>query len=314
MMELLESLLPEGRQSAQQSRKLNAGSRTATAELDFEKNGRSAHVEVVLNKYPIPVPAMLSQCPDTAYYPYSKCTSTRMPGGSTLVQDRTTKNKQHPADAEMQTVRFTDRHGSQVFVSQTSNGAEKRFAQAKSQMPLTRRQLSDIATSSAWQRVFATMPAAPSAPPVNMIARMTGRRIANHIEELLPANFHVTQAGGSLGFGHLVVDDGQGKSLVSVNVQRWKTGDAEIVSSFKTADTLPDGTRIKYKKGPLEKGSKGTVAWSVDTFHRDGLRIFVSAINASAYPLPPTRPRPALDMQQLRSIAISAVWQGVDSK
>ncbi|MFD5575122.1 hypothetical protein [Streptomyces cadmiisoli] len=176
-------------------------------------------------------------------------------------------------------------------------------------LPLTLKQLTAVATSAKWKPVLNAVPKPPAGPSGGW--QPTGMDISRMLGQLLPANLDRAQPGGTDGFGHLVVDDGHGKSLVAVNVQRWKPDDKSMAKLFEKAETLSDGTLLSIRKKPVNQGHKGTVEWTADTYREDGIRIVVSALNASAYPLAPTRRDPALTTTELRKIALDPAWQGV---
>ncbi|MGW2938638.1 hypothetical protein ACWDA7_44310 [Streptomyces sp. NPDC001156] len=46
-----------------------------------------------------------------------------------------------------------------------------------------------------------------------------------------------------------------------------------------------------------------------DTFRKDGLRVEISAVNAGAYLLAASRNEPALNIGQLKQMALSTAWQ-----
>ncbi|MET7316063.1 MULTISPECIES: hypothetical protein [Streptomyces] len=109
------------------------------------------------------------------------------------------------------------------------------------------------------------------------------------------------------GFGHVVVDDGKGTSLVQVNMQ---TGmdDARGELFDSDSELLPDGTLVAVHKEPGEKGGKGIVMWTVDTMTPDGRRVVVSAFTSGSQEAAATRTSPALTIAQLRQIALSPQW------
>jgi hypothetical protein len=307
-MRLLESLLPKGKVSVQQGQGGSGRSvPPPSAELVFEQGGRAAKVTVALNRYSAPAPAMFLQCPDTAYHPYSRCTRTKLPGGARLVSDRSPKDDSKPSGAEVLTALVTYADGAQVSVS--AAGPDEKQAVRNISLPLTHAQVTAIATSAEWKPVLSALPVPPASPRTGTSPRMTGQQISRVIKDLLPAGLHPGQQGGSEGFGHVVVDDGHGRSLVAANVQRWKPDDSAMTKLFRKADTLPDGTRISIRKGPASHGGKGTAEWSVDTLHKDGLRVVISALNAGAYPLPASRSEPALTIRQLQQIALDTAWE-----
>lgn len=124
---------------------------------------------------------------------------------------------------------------------------------------------------------------------------------------LLPEGLSVggkTDTGGE--FASVVVDDGEGRSLVQINVQRDMRGAAGDL--YGEATTLPDGTLLATSKKSGEKGGSGVVWWSADTMRPDGLRVVVSAFNSGEQSAPATRPEPALTMDQLTALATSPEW------
>ncbi|MEU0098964.1 hypothetical protein [Streptomyces sp. NPDC006267] len=124
---------------------------------------------------------------------------------------------------------------------------------------------------------------------------------------LLPERLPVVEKTDSGGeFASVVVDDGEGRSLVQINVQpgmRDTVGDL-----YGEATTLPDGTLLATSKTPGEKGGAGVLWWSADTMRPDGMRVVVSAFNSGAQSTPATRPEPALTMDQLTALATSPEW------
>ncbi|MEU9929844.1 hypothetical protein [Streptomyces anulatus] len=124
---------------------------------------------------------------------------------------------------------------------------------------------------------------------------------------LLPDGLSVgeeTDTGGE--FASVVVDDGEGRSLVQINVQADMRDVADDL--YGEATTLPDGTLLATSKEPGEKGGAGVVQWSADTMRPDGMRVVVSAFNSGAQSTPATRPEPALTMDRLVALATSPEW------
>ncbi|WP_329536891.1 hypothetical protein OG568_50745 (plasmid) [Streptomyces sp. NBC_01450] len=309
MVRLLEASLPQGKTSGQRGEGVSTKPGTLpSAELVFQRGGRSAHVQVMLGRIPVPLPAEVSQCPDTAVHPYSRCTITTLPDGATLVQDQSPHQEKNPSGGKVLTARLIFDDGRQILVSQVADPQAKADS-AVTALPLTLKQLTAVATSSTWEPVLNTVPTPPAGGSGGW--QPTGKEISLVLEQLLPAGISHAQPGGTEGFGHLVVDDGHGKSLVAVNVQRWKPSDDGMAKLFAKGETLPDGTRLSIRKNPANRGDKGTIEWTVDTFRKDGIRIVVSALNAPAYALAPTRPDPALDIAELKKIALDPAWQRV---
>ncbi|GAB2443621.1 sigma factor [Streptomyces incanus] len=107
-------------------------------------------------------------------------------------------------------------------------------------------------------------------------------------------------------YAYLVVDDGEGKSFVQLNVQHRSLDDADRL--YGSAEMLDDGTRVATQQGPGEKGAVGVVMWTVDTLRADGMRVVISAFNTGAQHEDATRDAPALSMKELRKITLSSRW------
>lgn len=185
----------------------------------FTRGGRAARLTVTVNRYPLPVPEQFSTCPDSAYHPYSHCTQARLSDGALLTQDRSPVDEKRPSGADVLTTLLTHKDGAKVFVSQAP-GATGGPTAGESPLPLTAKDLAAIAGSPARKPVLSAAPVPRTAPPgTSLVPRMTGRQITDTIADLLPPALRTAQQDGSLGFGHLTVDDGRGESLIAVNVQ-----------------------------------------------------------------------------------------------
>jgi hypothetical protein len=308
MVHLLKTLLPEGKISGAQGSGARRGE-APSAELLFGDGARAVNVKVRLNRFPVPVPAQVSECPDTAYHPYSRCTTDMLPGGGRLVLDRSPESEDEPDGPQQYTTLVTYRDGRQVAVSEAGN-PRGRPATTDAPLRLSPKRLAAVATSEAWRPALAALRAPRvSSPQVDSVSRMTGAQISGLVTRLLPAGLHVTRKGGQSGFGHVVADDGQGGSLIAVNVQRWKTDDPSMKELFADADILPDGTRVNVTKAAPQHGGRGAVQRTADTLRPDGLRVVISAVNAPAYLLPASRKEPVLTARQLQDIALDPAWQ-----
>ncbi|AWW35411.1 hypothetical protein DN051_39975 [Streptomyces cadmiisoli] len=315
MVQLLEGLVPEGKLSAQHGRGQTRGEKPGpppSAELVLERNGRAAKVQVTLSRYPVPLPPAISECPETAYRPLSRCTQTLLPGGASLVLDQSPKDEKYPSGARHASALLTQKDGRRVIVTQAGDPRGKNPAE-DTPLPLTPKQLTVVATSQVWDPHTRALPEPaadiPTSPPVS---KMAAQQISSLIMRLLPRGLEAERSRGSQDFGHVIVDDGHGKSLVAATVQQWPHHESSLDEVFKKADILPDGTRMISRKGPAARGGKGTVRWEVDTLSKNGVRVVVSAVNARAYQLPANRANPALSLEQLRRIAIDPAWQTVD--
>jgi hypothetical protein len=306
MVQALSALLPRGSISevAQPpaGRPPVAAGVPTHAQVLFDDGHGATQVQVTLNNQ-TPVPL----CPDSAYHPYSECTHTAQSGGAQLSIDISPVTDTSPSAIKRWTALYTAPDGRQVFVSETNARTDKDTAPTRSVPPLSTKRLAAIAASETWKRYLSALPA-PSAPPSNG-RKISAKQITDTLKRLLPTGMSVTDPEGSDGFGHVVLNDGHGPSLVAMNVQSWKPDDPRIHQVFQGARTLSDGTRIITSEKPPTLGGKGAVERTVDTLRKDGLRVVVSSDNARAYGIPATRKDPALSIPQLQKIALDPSWQ-----
>ncbi|MFE0626502.1 hypothetical protein ACFW3D_05965 [Streptomyces sp. NPDC058864] len=301
----MTALLPRGSVSevAQPAnhRPVSAGGSTR-AQVLFDDGRGVTLVQVTLNtRTPVPL------CPDSAYHPYSECTHTTQSGGAQLSVDISPVTDTTPSAVKRWTALYTAPDGRQVFVSETNARTEKDTAPTRSVPPLSTKRLAAIAASGTWKRYLSALPA-PSAPP-SVGRKISAQQITDTLQRLVPKRMSVSDPQGSDGFGHVVLNDGHGPSLVAMNVQSWKPGDPRIRQLFHGARTLSDGTRITTSEKPPALGGKGAIERTVDTLREDGLRVVVSSDNARAYGIPATRENPALSIFQLQEIALDPSWR-----
>lgn len=306
MVSLLENLLPQGTSSAQKGRGLSSKpGPPPSAELLFAEGGKAAKVTLNLNT--LPLPESFTQCPDTAFHPHSRCTQTQLPSGARLILDESPQDEAKPTGRKVLTALLSHKDGRQVYV--TAVGHPGKGVAEVASLPLSLTQLETVARSTVWEPVLSAMPSPPGGTKRSAPEGLTAQQIDHTVKGLLPAKLRVVREGGSNGFGHVTVDDGRGESLVTVNVQRWKHDDPAMAELFRTTEALPDGTRVSVRKAPARRGGPGAVEWTVDTVREDGLRVVITAVNAGAYQLPATRAEPALNIEQLKRIALAPPWQ-----
>ncbi|MEV6994400.1 hypothetical protein AB0N87_35315 [Streptomyces sp. NPDC093228] len=268
----------------------------------FDDGHGATQIQVTLNNQ-TPVPL----CPDSAYHPYSECTHTVQSGGAQLSIDISPVTDTTPSAIKRWTALYTAPDGRQVFVSEINARTDKDTAPTRSVPPLSTKRLAAIAASGTWNRYLSALPV-PSAPP-SIGPKISAKQITDTLTRLLPTEMSVSDPQGSDGFGHVVLNDGHGPSLVAMNVQLWKPDDPRIHQVFDGARTLSDGTRITTSEKPPALGGEGAIEWTVDTLREDGLRVVVSSNNARAYGVPSTRKDPALSIPQLQEIALDPSWQ-----
>ncbi|MET9886031.1 hypothetical protein ABZZ20_23405 [Streptomyces sp. NPDC006430] len=247
------------------------------------------------------------KCPDKSFVEYDDCAVETLADGSklSLFQGYEYPDRREPTRVWRATL--VTREGFQVDVQEWNAPAEKGAEVSRTSPPLTPAQLKAFATSPLWRPALNDLPAAQpeSAGPVPVMTDAAGV-----LESLLPkTGITVASKGGEGDYGNLVLDDGQGKSLVQVNVQTGM-GDALRGSFGAGATTLPDGTQVKSEAKAGEKGGAGVVWWSVDVLRPDGRRVVLSAFNTGNQNKPATREEPVLTMEQLKQIALDPKWLG----
>lgn len=312
LLRTLKGLLPAGdfRQEAAQG----TGARSAPyAHLVYDDGHGPAAVEIGFNRVEPGSREVreLTRCPDRTVAEYDDCTTARLPDGSLLMLHRGYEYPDRREDTKRWSAQLVTAEGQHVFLSEWNSAAAKDAPVSRPEPPFTTDELKRIVTADVWRRVVDAMPehpepsapAAPSDPP-----QVPGEAIGRRLAALIPDGLTVVERGGQeTDHAYLVVDDGEGRSLVQVNVQPGMSDAADQL--YGDAETLPDGTVVATRKGPGEKGGEGVVMWTVDTMRPDGLRVVVSSFNTGAQHRDATRDVPALTVEQLREIALSPTWK-----
>ncbi|MFH8625974.1 hypothetical protein ACH4A8_29510 [Streptomyces vietnamensis] len=286
------------------------GTSSATTALELKSGAGDVRVQVVVNRLPVPVSPLYSNCPDSALHPYSTCTVGKHRGAD-LALDRSPVDESAPAGAQRWTAALTFADGRQVVVVEGPADRARGRTVTGPELPLTLQELTDIAGSPSWDPFLASLSQPDSRPDPQVNQTAPPQRITETMTGLLPRTLKIADEGGRPGYGHLTVDDGRGKCLVAVTVQRWKPGDSTLDDLFSAARRLPDGTRITTSRSAAKNGGKGAIEWRVDLLGRDGLRVVVSELNTRAYRLPGTRTTPAVSVEQLTDLVRSSAWRKV---
>ncbi|AXG78568.1 hypothetical protein [Streptomyces paludis] len=251
-----------------------------------------------------------ANCPDSLHLPNSSCTSTKLSdGGGVLMvfQGNVYADLREKTKVWRAVLRTVDGHV--IEANEYNAPAEKGAAVSRTDPPLDPARLRALVTSDLWHGHLDTLPA-PSPDGTGSGAPESAVDAAKVMRLLLPAGLEVVDRGGQEGdYGYLVVDDGKGRSLVQINVQ---PGSGDLRGALFGSDptTLPNGTLLREQASGGDKDVAGAVMWTVDTLTVDGLRVVVSAFNAGDQLSPPSRPEPALTMEQLAAIATSEEWTG----
>ncbi len=305
MVQLLSQLLPPGEISQTSGRGSEASGRPS-AGLTYDDGRGAVRISVTVGRVSLPVPPNTRDCLDRARYPYDRCTRSELPHGATLLANRGYVNAVDPKGARRWLAVLTTRDGGQIGVTESS-AATGSPVRPNLALPMSR--LVSIVTSKLWSPVLDAVPIPPkSSPPVTAV--LSGSEILSAMQQLLPRGWQAAdEYGAEKGYASMTVNDGQGKCLLTVTVQRWSPGSPEIAQLFAGAAVRPDGTRVLTRRLPVAGGAGGTFQWDADVLVTDGLRIVVSEVNAPAFGLPATRAVPLLSIPQLRAIALSSRWK-----
>ncbi|WP_327354364.1 hypothetical protein [Streptomyces sp. NBC_01304] len=256
----------------------------------------------------------MTECPDNTLVEYDFCSSKTLPDGSQLMLFKGYEYPDRRVDTKNWRATLVRDDGYLIDMSEWNAAAEKDSPITRPNPPLSVAQLQSVVTAKEWQRTLQAIPKDPKgmkpggtpgqteAPPA-----ADNAKISATLAGLLPKGFKVTDRGGDGEWAYLVVDDGDGKSYVQVNVQ---PGMDDVAGElFKDAETTPDGTTLfTTRQGPGDKGIEGVQMWTADTLRQDGLRVVVSAFNAADQKSAPSRETPALNLRALVEIATSKAW------
>lgn len=251
----------------------------------------------------------LTECPDKTFTPYDSCKTSRLDNGSVLriFQGYEYPDKREPTkhwSAELITPR-----GEHVSVYEWNAEAEKGSPVTREDPPLDAAELQKLVTAPAWLKAIDAIPKEDRSSLVSPEETAPVTDVAKGLVDVLPDGLEpVSQGGDESGWGYVVVDDGNGKSLVEINVQP-NMGDLLGESIFEGAKSVGDeGTMVVTREDAGDKDVPGAVRWTVDTVRINGLRVVISALNAGGPHDSPSRAKPALTMEQLEKIALSSKW------
>ncbi|MET8546916.1 hypothetical protein ABZW03_40860, partial [Kitasatospora sp. NPDC004799] len=174
--------------------------------------------------------------------------------------------------------------------------------------------------------------AAPTAAPSPAPTVITGDEVLAAFRALLPKG-EITEAkgrgtddkqlGGTFAGADLVLDDGQGRSLVQIGIQKHRPAQVRPQSCPTDPErsridscavtTLPDGSRLLLVQGhEYPDGRADTKEWHAALSGPDGREITVSEWNAPQEKgAPDSRPNPPLTLDQLKAIVTDASWDRV---
>ncbi|SDC69253.1 hypothetical protein [Streptomyces prasinopilosus] len=306
LIRTLKELLPDGRFSGEQGRGTDSPL-GPFARVVYDDGEGPAAVGVGLQRVE-PGSSRAREatlCPDKVLTPHDSCATSTLADGSKLMMFKGYEYPDRRAATRMWNAVLVTPQGQLVGVGEWNSAAEKDEPVSRPAPPLSASQLKELATALQWRTVVDAIPEPvdSSAPP----PRADGPAVRERLAGLVPDRLDVVSKGGQEDeYAYLVVDDGEGRSFVQVNVQH---GMAHLAHELPgPAEKLEDGTRVVTRRGPGEKGAAGVVMWTVDTLRTDGMRVVVSAFNSGAQHEDATREVPALTMEELRTIALSRWW------
>ncbi len=318
-MGVLKGLLPQGEFSDERSR--GTDSKDPYAYGVFDDGKGAAALSVTFGRL---VPGsqyvrQATQCPDPAFVPYDDCVTSPLPGGALL---RIVKGYEYPdrrVDTKMWSADLVTAEGKHVAVTEWNSAAQKGEPISRPEPPLDSAQLKALATAPDWITLIDTIPVSDvvGTPPTSSAPEETEEAesdtIVTTLTGLLPQGLRVVgKSGPGTEYGYVVVDDGEGKSFVQINVQPNMQGaEDELFGEGSGAVTLPNGIKVVVREGPGDDKGRGLVMRTADTLWPDGLRVVISAFNSASQITGPTRENPALTLDQLKAIATDSTWQQI---
>ncbi|AWZ09795.1 MULTISPECIES: hypothetical protein [unclassified Streptomyces] len=250
-------------------------------------------------------------CPSKTTVNYENCVSETLADGSRLMLFQGYEYSDRRVDTKRWRATVVTPQGFLLDAQEHNAPTEKGSATTRPTPPLTLDQLRALVTSPLWHPALDDLPSAPTEPPAEPVR--SGTEALDILGELV-AGYGIPVVGkddDGADLGYVVLDEGKGKSLVSLQIQPDNPGHPGTWADlFTTADTLPDGSKLLTRKQPGEKGGAGVVWWSVEVLRPNGTRLIVSAFNSPTQSAAATRKLPALTMEQLQEIATSPKWPG----
>ncbi|WP_405529897.1 hypothetical protein OG592_18595 [Streptomyces avidinii] len=249
-----------------------------------------------------------TECGDKSLQGYDDCRTEYLADGSRLMLHKGYEYPDRRVDTKVWSATLVTPQGFLVGASEWNAAAEKGAPVSRTDPPLATEELKTLVTSPAWQPALSDLPTVePEVPQAQEPTALRDRNAGAALEHLingLGVAAPVVARGGEGEYGYVVLDDGSGRSLVQINVQK---GEGNIGFTDADATVRPDGTRVKPMVGRATQG-KDVMQWSVDTLRKDGLRVLVSSFNAADPNGRPTRDSPMLTMEQLHEIALAPGW------
>jgi len=300
---LLKGLLPPGSTSQQQAIGAGGGrpyDSSPRAQLVYDDGHGKAMIQLSSSQKDDTEVLGPTACPTGNPSYIVSCRQTKLGDGSTLMVNEETIGK----SGLVWTASLVTGAGDQISLQEFNTATGQPGATVTRATPaLTTAQLSAIVESTAWSPLFAAERAAlPDGQPTQAQVMATARKL-----QPSGATFGGNDAMNQEGTASFPIIKGTNRqSSLIINVQYWpvNAGDEVRQQSFpqSSSTTLPDGTLIVTDQRP---GNPMTV-WDVQILRPDGTDV---SLSEQCMHMPNTAVEsPALSMAQLKTIALSPVW------
>ncbi|MGW0828229.1 hypothetical protein [Streptomyces sp. NPDC002845] len=251
-------------------------------------------------------------CPDKRLVPYDDCNTSELSDGSVLMVFQGYEYPDRRVETKHWLAELITPQGHHIGVSAWNARAQKDAPISRPEPALSPAQLQKVAEAPEWRAAIDTIPENPKgegAEEPGFPPGVDSAAIRKTLIGLLPEGVDVVGEGGQeTEYAYIVVDDGQGETFVQINVQPGMS-DVEHQLFGPGSETLPDGTKVTTRQGPGDV--PGVVMWTADTMRPGGMRVVISAFNSGTQNDPATRDTPALTIEQLKAMAVSEQWAGL---
>ncbi|MFD6887108.1 hypothetical protein [Streptomyces sp. NPDC059957] len=248
-------------------------------------------------------------CPAKVNVKYDSCSSEKLPDGSRLLLIKGYEYPDRREDTKCWRATVVTPQGFLVDAQEWNAEEQKGAPVSRPTPPLTLAQLKALVTSPLWHPALNDLPAAGQSSQRD--PARTGMKAVDILDGMLKKDglsvVRRDEDGSDLGY--LVLDDGKGKSLVSLQIQPDSAKRPGMWDElFESAQTLPNGTKFLTRKQPGEKGGKGVLWWSAEALLPNGARVIVSSFNAESQSSAATRKEPVLTVERMTELATSSKW------
>ncbi|WP_407837908.1 hypothetical protein ACE1OC_18390 [Streptomyces sp. DSM 116496] len=307
---VLKQLLPQGTLSAVEARGTGHELGPAVSAVFDDGEGKSM---VGFGLHRIDPKGEMAEdmlkCPSKTTTKYDSCTSETLEDGSRLFLYKGYVYPDHRADVKSWRAIVVTPQGFMVDAHEENSEQEKGAPVSRPTPPLTLAQMKALVTSPLWHPALNDLPAAGQEE-----ARPAGRSGAKAVvilEELLRTDGIpvVSRDEEGADLGYLVLDEGKGKSLVSLQIQPDNPKHPGTWADlFKDAETLPDGTKVLTRKRDGDKDVPGMLWWSAEALRPNGTRLILSSFNAATQGSAVTRKEPVLSVERMKELVTSPKW------